>query len=145
MILISSCVSKPHAYQSATLNPQQSYEQCLTEYSRDIAAVRCEGLFNNLLAAKELNNKETKANELSRTEKLTVSEIETFAKNKILSNLEFKFIRAEAEKIGMRVWMFGGTASSYLHYAKWDLLRQKGLSQLQADRFDYDFTNIFKI
>jgi hypothetical protein len=42
------------------------------------------------------------------------------------------------------VWLFGGTASSFLHYAKWDLAREKGLLDLQKDRFDYDFTNIFR-
>ncbi|RYY32059.1 hypothetical protein EON62_05870, partial [archaeon] len=49
-----------------------------------------------------------------------------------------------AQKMGVRVWMFGGTAASYLHYAKWDLARQKGLLHLQAETFDYDFTSIFR-
>ena len=57
---------------------------------------------------------------------------------------EFSYIRETAQKMGLRVWLFGGTASSFLHYAKWDLLRQKGLMDLQKDRFDYDFTNIFR-
>lgn len=58
--------------------------------------------------------------------------------------LEFSFIRNLAQKRGIRVWLFGGTASSFLHYVKWDLARIHGLSDLQKERFDYDFTNIFR-
>src|SRR4051812_5675746 len=36
---------------------------------------------------------------------------------------EFQFIREEAERRGLRVWLFGGTAASYSHYVKWDLQR----------------------
>jgi formylglycine-generating enzyme len=57
---------------------------------------------------------------------------------------EFQYIKDTASKMGIRVWLFGGTASSFLHYAKWDLARQKGVMDLQKDRFDYDFTNIFR-
>jgi len=57
---------------------------------------------------------------------------------------EFRFIRQAAEERGLRVWLFGGTAASYLHYVKWDLLRRSGEMHLQAERFDYDYTNIFR-
>ena len=57
---------------------------------------------------------------------------------------EFEYSQEEAAKMGLRVWLFGGTASSFLHYAKWDLAREKGILDLQKDRFDYDFTNIFR-
>jgi hypothetical protein len=57
---------------------------------------------------------------------------------------EFRFLRQEAERLGVRVWLFGGTAASYLHYVKWDLQREKGDRSFQADRFDYDFTNIYR-
>jgi formylglycine-generating enzyme required for sulfatase activity len=57
---------------------------------------------------------------------------------------EFEYIRRAAQNKGIRVWLFGGTASSFLHYVKWDLAKQKGLMDLQQDRFDYDFTNIFR-
>jgi hypothetical protein len=57
---------------------------------------------------------------------------------------EFQFIRETAENMGVRVWLFGGTASSFLHYVKWDLARSRGLMNLQKDRFDYDYTNIFR-
>lgn len=57
---------------------------------------------------------------------------------------EFQFIREEALKRGLRVWLFGGTAAGYSHYVKWDILRELGDSRFQSDRFDYDYTNIFR-
>lgn len=57
---------------------------------------------------------------------------------------EFKFIREQAVKLGIKVYLFGGTASAYAHYVRWDLLREAGDQRFQADRFDYDFTNIYR-
>lgn len=57
---------------------------------------------------------------------------------------EFQFIRDEAQKRGLRVWLFGGTAASFAHYVKWDLLRKNGDSSFQSERFDYDYTNIYR-
>ncbi len=57
---------------------------------------------------------------------------------------EYRFINKEAERLGVRVYLFGGTAAAYAHYVRWDLLREKGDSRFQADRFDYDFTNIYR-
>jgi len=57
---------------------------------------------------------------------------------------EFRFIREEAQKRGLRVWLFGGTAAGYAHYVKWDLLREMGDTRFQPDRFDYDYTNIYR-
>jgi hypothetical protein len=57
---------------------------------------------------------------------------------------EFRFLREQAAILGIRVWLFGGTASSYLHYVKWDLARNKGILKILKDRFDYDYTNIFR-
>ncbi len=57
---------------------------------------------------------------------------------------EFKFIEQEAKKLGVRAWLFGGTAAGYAHYVKWDLLREKGDPRFQPDRFDYDYTNIYR-
>ena len=75
-----------------------------------------------------------------------VSETELLAhvSSKIVLVPEFQYIRETAQKMGLRVWLFGGTASSFLHYVKWDLARSKGIMDLQADRFDFDFTNIFR-
>lgn len=57
---------------------------------------------------------------------------------------EFSSIRKLAQQLGIRVWLFGGTASSFLHYSKWDLASRKGLLDLQRERFDYEFSNIFR-
>ena len=57
---------------------------------------------------------------------------------------EFQFIREEAEKRGLRVWLFGGTAAGYAHYTKEDLLRELGDTRFQPNRFDYDYTNIYR-
>jgi len=75
---------------------------------------------------------------------ITADELNQHVTKAITQVPEFEYIAEEAKKMGLRVWLFGGTASSFLHYAKWDLARQKGLMPLQADRFDYDFTNIFR-
>lgn len=57
---------------------------------------------------------------------------------------EFSTIRELAEAMGIRVWLFGGTASSFLHYSKWDLASRKGILKLQRNRFDYEFSHIFR-
>lgn len=95
-----------------------------------------------------LRDRDTVRVSLAKTAQTTqsgVSERELFAhlSSKITSVPEFQYIRETAQKMGIRVWLFGGTASSFLHYVKWDLARTKGLMDLQKDRFDFDFTNIF--
>jgi hypothetical protein len=57
---------------------------------------------------------------------------------------EFQFIHDEAQKLGVRVWLFGGTAAGFAHYVKWDLQREHGDTRFQPDRFDYDYTNIYR-
>ncbi len=57
---------------------------------------------------------------------------------------EFKFIQEEADKLGVKVFLFGGTASAFAHYVRWDLEREAGDEKYQAERFDYDFTNIYR-
>jgi hypothetical protein len=57
---------------------------------------------------------------------------------------EFKFIEQEATNLGVRAYLFGGTAAGYAHYVKWDLQREKGDPRFQKDRFDYDYTNIYR-
>lgn len=57
---------------------------------------------------------------------------------------EFRFIREEAAKLGIKAYLFGGTASGYAHYVRWDLLRERGDTRFQPERFDYDFTNIYR-
>ncbi len=75
-----------------------------------------------------------------------------FSREKLVSEIaarrarvtEFEFIGKEAEKRGLRVWLFGGTAAGYGHYVKWDLLREAGDLRFQKARFDYDYTNIYR-
>jgi hypothetical protein len=57
---------------------------------------------------------------------------------------EFEFIREEAKKLGARVWLFGGTAASYAHYVKQDLQRLSGDTRFHKDRFDYEYSRIFR-
>lgn len=57
---------------------------------------------------------------------------------------EFEFIRKEAEKLGVKVYLFGGTAAAYSHYVREDLLREAGDARYPEHRFDYDYTNIFR-
>jgi hypothetical protein len=83
---------------------------------------------------------------ISVTEPVSISPDELLsALNKHLMDVEeFRFIRAEAAKLGIRAYLFGGTAASYAHYAKWNLLREKGDPRYQPDRFDFDYTNIYR-
>src|SRR3989344_3555367 len=57
---------------------------------------------------------------------------------------EFAYILNEAEKLGVRAYMFGGTAAAYGHYVKWNLQRLKGDVRFQPDRFGFDYTDIFR-
>ena len=58
---------------------------------------------------------------------------------------EFAFIRNEATRLGIsHAYLFGGTAAALGHYAKWDVQRKKGDTRFQPDRFDYDYTNIYR-
>ncbi|MES2962381.1 MAG: hypothetical protein V4760_00730, partial [Bdellovibrionota bacterium] len=57
---------------------------------------------------------------------------------------QFAFLRAEAEKLGVRVYLFGGTASSFAHYVRWDLLREEGRASYMRQFFDYDFFSIYR-
>ncbi|MES2964248.1 MAG: hypothetical protein V4760_10185, partial [Bdellovibrionota bacterium] len=75
---------------------------------------------------------------------LTTEEVRIAVEEGLMRVPEFRFIRREAEKLGVRVYLFGGTAAGYAHYAKWDALRKRGDPRYQPDRFDYDFTNIYR-
>lgn len=75
---------------------------------------------------------------------LTVSELESAIADHLMDVEEFRIMRQEAEKLGVRLWLFGGTAAGYGHYVKWDMQRKKGDPRFQKERFDYDFTNIYR-
>ena len=58
---------------------------------------------------------------------------------------EFRYIKKIARKLGIKhVYMFGGTAAAWGHYVRWDMRRELGIESLQSERFDYDYTNIFR-
>ncbi|MEK7356467.1 MAG: hypothetical protein AAB250_08460, partial [Bdellovibrionota bacterium] len=82
------------------------------------------------------------AQEASRV--VTVDMFESSLRTHQKDVTEFEYIRQEAERLGVRVWLFGGTAAAYAHYVKWDELRKLGDHRYQPDRFDYDFTNIYR-
>jgi len=85
-----------------------------------------------------------KTRQVGEATPLAVSDITQAAREGLERVPEFQFIREAARERGLRVWLFGGTAASYLRYVKWDLLRRTGQLNLQVDRFDYDYTNIFR-
>jgi HEAT repeat protein len=64
--------------------------------------------------------------------------------SRITKNEEFQALREICAALRVRCWLFGGTAAGYAHYVKWDLLRESGDHRYQPDRFDYDYTNIFR-
>ncbi len=74
----------------------------------------------------------------------TLTQLESALGERIVRVPEFQFIREEASRLGVRAWLFGGTAAGFGHYVKWDLLREKGDPRFQPDRFDYDYTNIYR-
>ncbi len=75
---------------------------------------------------------------------LSLGELEYGIADRLNRVEEFRFIEQEAVKLGVRAWLFGGTAAGYAHYVKWDLQREKGDKRFQPDRFDYDYTNIYR-
>jgi hypothetical protein len=57
---------------------------------------------------------------------------------------EFRFLQEQANKLGVKVYLFGGTAAAFAHYVKWDLLRIKGDTRFHPVRFDYRYINIYR-
>ncbi|MES2964140.1 MAG: hypothetical protein V4760_09645, partial [Bdellovibrionota bacterium] len=57
---------------------------------------------------------------------------------------QFKFIREEAEKLGVKAYLFGGTAAGFGHYVRWDMLRERGDASYMKEFFDYDFFSIYR-
>ena len=58
---------------------------------------------------------------------------------------EFRHIKKIATELGIKnVYMFGGTAAAWGHYVRWDMRRELGIESFQPERFDYDYTNIFR-
>ncbi len=57
---------------------------------------------------------------------------------------EFRFIRKAAQELGVKAYLFGGTASAFAHYVKWDLMRKKGDPRFYPNRFDFRYINIYR-
>ncbi len=81
---------------------------------------------------------------LSTQAQVTMDELSIETQIRLERVPEFKFIQEEANKLGVKVYLFGGTASAFAHYVRWDLEREAGDEKYQAERFDYDFTNIYR-
>lgn len=75
---------------------------------------------------------------------VTTTELRNHISSSIENVEEFRAIKEKADELGVKVYLFGGTAAAFAHYAKWDLLQKKGDSRYQPDRFDFDYTNIFR-
>jgi hypothetical protein len=81
---------------------------------------------------------------ISTRSSLSTQELSEEIGSRLMRVPEFDFIRHEAELLGVKAYLFGGTAAGYAHYVKWDLLREKGDKRYQPNRFDYDYTNIYR-
>jgi hypothetical protein len=84
------------------------------------------------------------ANEPERISAPSLTELQGGISDRLKRVEEFRFIEEEAKRRGFRAWLFGGTAAGFGHYVKWDLQREKGDPRFQPDRFDYDYTNIYR-
>jgi hypothetical protein len=74
---------------------------------------------------------------------LPAAELEHEINSQIERVEPFREIRKLAREMGIHVWLFGGTASSFAHYVKRDDLRKRGDTRYQAERFDYHYTSIY--
>ncbi len=75
---------------------------------------------------------------------LSNAELETSLRAGIDRVGEFRYIREQAERLGVRVWMFGGTAAAFGHYVNWDEKHKRGDKRYVEQRFDFDYSNIFR-
>jgi hypothetical protein len=56
----------------------------------------------------------------------------------------FEFVKDEAKKLGVRAFLFGGTAASFGFYNVWDLRRIKGDKNYLPERFNYEYPEIYR-
>jgi hypothetical protein len=81
------------------------------------------------------------ANELSESVSPTL--LEASLNQHIADVEEFRFIREEAKRLGVQVYLTGEAASQFATYVRWDTLREKGDTHYIASRFNYDYNNIY--
>lgn len=58
---------------------------------------------------------------------------------------EFRYIREQARRLGVRVWLFGGSASAFSHYVLRDLEGGTGDRGSAAEEFSYRYSRIFRV
>jgi hypothetical protein len=75
---------------------------------------------------------------------ITTQDLAKEIQDRRLKVQEFKEIAEMAAERGLRVFAFGGTSASLAHYIKWDLQRERGSVAYSPDRFDYEYTHIFR-
>lgn len=56
---------------------------------------------------------------------------------------EFRFIKQWADKKGLPIYLFGGAATAFAVYSKWEKKYQEGVREYAPDKFDFKLTNIF--
>ena len=56
---------------------------------------------------------------------------------------EFRFIKQWAEKKGIQAYLFGGAATAFGVYSRWEKEHQAGQQKFSAERFDFKVSNIF--
>ena len=63
---------------------------------------------------------------------------------------EFVWIQKEADKLGLKLWLFGGSAASFAHYVKESIAFEKGSREYYSEYFqkdakgNLDYTDIFR-
>ena len=107
-------------------------------------ASTCEDVFAQEAGKVTREVRETKETKAYKQAPISEQELSSFIADNLMKTPEFQSVRKVAQELGVRVWLFGGTASSFVHYAKEALLNQKGLKKLQINRFNWDFTDIFR-
>ena len=75
---------------------------------------------------------------------LTADQLEQELRARITRVPELRFLREQAKQLGVRVWLFGGTAAGFAHYVSGICGARGRRSRFQTDRFDYDYTNIYR-
>ena len=96
-------------------------------------ASTCEDVFAQEAGKATREVRETRETRETKTYKqfaISEQELSSFISENLMKTPEFQSVREVAQELGVRVWLFGGTASSFVHYAKEVLLNQKGLKKI---------------
>jgi hypothetical protein len=77
-------------------------------------------------------------------EPVSISEISQAISRDRLKVAEFHEIEKLAKERNLRVFLFGGTAAGLAQYVKAKLLIEKGTTDLTNDRFDFEYTHVYR-